>query len=76
MSVETKNAKVRRLVASGEYKEALQICKEWDYQDPSYRQILRLGYESLMYPRFYKQIGQDPEYNYQEAIKILHLVYD
>lgn len=73
--METKNDKVRRLVSSGEYKQALQICKEWNYKDPRHRDILRLGYECLMYPNFYKQLGYAPEKEYQEAIKVLHIVY-
>ena len=73
--METKNGKVRRLVSSGEYKQALQICKEWNYKDPRHRDILRLGYECLMYPNFYKQLGYNPEKEYQEAIKVLHIVY-
>ena len=73
--METKNDKVRRLVASGEYKEALQICKDWNYSDPTYRDILRLGYECLLYPTFYKQLGKDPDLAYKNAIKVLRQVY-
>jgi hypothetical protein len=73
--METKTDKVRRLVSSGDYKQALQICKEWQYRDPSHREILRLGYECLLYPDFYKQLGYDPNQEYQEAIKVLHIVY-
>lgn len=73
--METKNAKVRRLVREGEYKKALQICKEWDYENPEHREILRSGYDSLLYPSFYKQIGQNPEAQYNKAIEVLKLVY-
>lgn len=73
--MESKNSKVRRLVALGEYKQALQICKEWDYINPNHREILRLGYECLMYPRFYKQLGKDPDAAYKKAIEVLHIVY-
>lgn len=73
--MESKNEKVRRLVARGEYKQALQICKEWNYEDPSHREILRLGYECLMYPDFYTQIGYDPDIRYKDAIEVLHKVY-
>lgn len=73
--METKNAKVRRLVSQGEYKQALQICKDWDYRNPLHREKLRLGYECLQYPGFYKQLGYDPDAEYQEAIRILHIVY-
>lgn len=73
--IESKNAIVRRLVASGDYKSALQICKEWDYKDPSHRDILRLGYECMMYPGFYKQLGHDTDMRYAEAIRVLKQVY-
>lgn len=73
--METKNAKVRRLVREGEYKKALQICKEWDYENPEHREILRSGYDSLLYPSFYKQIGQNPEAQYNKAVEVLKLVY-
>lgn len=73
--METKNAKVRRLVREGEYKKALQICKEWDYENPEHREILRSGYDSLLYPSFYKQIGQNPESQYNKAVEVLKLVY-
>ena len=73
--METKNAKVRRLVREGEYKKALQICKEWDYENPEHREILRSGYDSLLYPSFYKQIGQNPEVQYNRAVEVLKLVY-
>jgi len=73
--METKNALVRRLVADKEYKKALQICKEWGYVNPTHREVLRLGYECLMYPRFYKQLGYDCDKCYHEAITVLELVY-
>lgn len=73
--METKNAKVRRLVKDGDYKQALQICKDWDYSDPADRNQLRLGYECLMYPEFYKQLGKDPEKEYASAIAVLINVY-
>ncbi len=73
--METKNAKVRRLVREGEYKKALQICKEWDYENPEHREILRSGYDSLLYPSFYKQIGQNPEAQYNKAVEVLKLIY-
>lgn len=73
--MKTKNQEVRELVSRGEYKKALQICKDWNYTSPSYGPILRRGYECLMYPRFYKQLGLDPTYEYQKAVDILLKVY-
>lgn len=73
--METKNAKVRRLVAAGQYKQALQICKDWDYESRMDRETLRLGYECLLYPSFYSQLGHDPELEYQRAVRVLIRVY-
>lgn len=73
--METKNAKVRRLVAEGQYKQALQICKDWRYENPEHREVLRVGYECLMYPEFYSQLGHDTELAYQRAVEVLHIVY-
>ena len=75
MLPESKNALVRRLVYEGEYKKALQICKEWNYENPEHSEILRLGYDCLMYPEFYKQLGKSPAYHYQEAVRVLKEVY-
>lgn len=66
---------VRKYVAAGEFKRALQICKDWDYSDPTHREILRLGYECLLYPEFYSQLGKDTEYQYEEAVRVLKEVY-
>lgn len=76
MILETKNAKVRRLVAAREYKQALQICKDWDKGiSPLYREQLRLGYECLVHPSFYQQLGINTESEYLKAVEILHKLY-
>lgn len=74
--METKNAKVRRLVKNKEYKKALQICKDWDYEDPVDRSNLQRGYECMLYPEFYKQLGYDPDMAIDLAIANLELVYN
>ena len=74
--METKNAMVRRLVQSGEYKRALQICKDWDRGICSEdREQLRLGYECLLYPRIYQQFGHDTDREYQKSIEVLKKLY-
>lgn len=73
--MKSKNQEVRDLVASSDYKHALQICKDWNYKNPEHRVILRRGYDCLMYPDFYRQIGKDPESEYQKAIKVLKELY-
>lgn len=75
MEWKSKNQEVRELVAQGEYKKALQICKEWKYANPSHSEILRRGYDCLMYPGFYKQLGKNPEEEYMKAVEVLKEVY-
>lgn len=73
--LETKNAKVRRLVSLGQYMEALKICKDWDYSNPTHRSILKRGYECKLYPRFYEQLGYTPSSEYEKAVAVLSEVY-
>lgn len=73
--IETKTDKVRRLVAEGDYKQALQICKDWDYPYDYMRDLLRRGYECYMYPSFYKQLGYDPPKEYEKAVEFLKNYY-
>lgn len=71
----SKNQQVRDLVKIKEYKKALQICKDWDYKDPEHRRILRTGYDCLMYPKFYEQLGYDVKSKYDEAVRVLEELY-
>ena len=73
--MESKNSQVRRLVASGDYRGALRICKDWIQSDPKDREQLRRGYECLLRPRFYKMINKDPELEYQRAVEVLKRIY-
>lgn len=57
---ERKTDKVRRLVATGRYKDALRIAKDFrlgisktDSDD------MRRGYECIVHPAFYQSIGMD-----------------
>lgn len=75
MEYKTKNQIVRELVSEGRYKEALQICKGWNYTDTSHRDILQRGYDCLMYPEFYRQLGFNPDTEYQKAVDVLIEVY-
>lgn len=73
--MKSKNQIVRDLVAEKKYKEALQICKDWNYENPSHRDILQRGYDCLMYPDFYRQIGFNPNIEYQKALDVLNMIY-
>lgn len=71
----TKNALVRQLVSEKRYKEALRICKDWSQKSEEDRKILRLGYECLIHPRFYEELGMDAEDAVLEAIRVLVRIY-
>lgn len=75
MEWKSKNQEVRELVARGEYIKALQMCKDWDYADSTYSDILSRGYECFKYPEFYIQIGYNPPEEYEKAVDILIKVY-
>lgn len=63
--MDTKTSLVRKLVASGDYKKALSICKDWRGGIASKDvESLRLGYECIVNPRFYQQL----HYNIDEAV--------
>lgn len=59
-SNETKSDKVRRLVAAGEYRKALLIAKDFRLGiSKEDHEKLSLGYEVIVHPRFYEQLGYD-----------------
>lgn len=75
--METKTDKVRRLVKSKYYKEALGICKDWIHPiSKEESDTLRRGYECYHYPDFYKQLGYDPDSEINKAINILCKLYN
>lgn len=73
---ERKSDIVRRLVAGGQYKEALRIAKgfrlgisEEDSDD------MKRAYECIVHPAFYQQIGFDPEKVAQKGVEIIRRLY-
>ena len=72
----SKSDTVRGLVADGEYKKALNIAKGFQLgitkEDSS---KMKLAYECLVYPVFYKQIGTDTETAILEGVQILVDLY-
>lgn len=72
----TKKSQVVAHVTAGRYKQALAICKCWSLPITSEESsILRRGYECMINPKFYKELGYDPEEQIDKAIKILKRVY-
>lgn len=74
--MERKSDAVRRLVAAGEYKEALRIAKDFhlgitkgDSDD------MRRGYECMVSPRFYQSIGMDTDQLAQKGVDTVIRLY-
>lgn len=73
---EKKSDIVRKLVANGEYKKALRIAKGFrlgicksDLDDMS------RGYECMIRPEFYRQIGIDTEEAVEKGIDVIKRLY-
>ncbi len=73
---EKKSDAVRRLVAAGEYKKALRIAKEFRLGiDPADKEAMRLGYECMVSPEFYRQIGKDVSAEIKRGVDVLIRIY-
>lgn len=74
--MERKSDKVRRLVAAGDYKEALRIAKGFKLgiSEEDSDDMVR-GFESMAFPRFYHSIGMDPSALIQKGIETLKRLY-
>lgn len=74
--MERKSDAVRRLVAEGNFKAALRIAKGFrlgiskeDADD------MKRGYECLLYPDFYSQLGIDPCKTAQKGVDTVQRLY-
>ena len=73
---ERKSDKVRRLVAEGRYKEALRIAKDFHLGiSKEDSDIMKRGYECMVWPDFYRQIGKMPSEISQKAIETVQRLY-
>ena len=73
---EKKTDMVRRLVAAGDYKEALRIAKDFRLgisKDDS--DDMRRGYECITNPRFYRSIGVDTEAAARRGVEVVRGLY-
>lgn len=67
-----KSDMVRRYVASGEYRKALRIAKEFRLGiSKEDSEAMKRGYEAMLYPDFYKQLGQDTDRIEQKGVETL-----
>ncbi len=73
---EKKSDIVRRLIAAGEYKKALRIAKGFRLGiSKADREAMRLGYECMVSPDFYRQIGKDVRAEINRGVDVLVRIY-
>jgi hypothetical protein len=74
--MKSKTDQVRELVAAGAFKEALKIAKTFrigiSQQD---KLAIALGYECIVHPAFYQQLGKCPTTLIQEAQSVMQRLY-
>ena len=72
----TASDKVRRLVAEGDYRQALKIAKGFrlGVSKEESGQMVR-AFECYTNADFYRQIGKDPEEEIAEGIRVLTLIF-
>jgi hypothetical protein len=74
--MEKKSDAVRRLVREGKMKEALQIAKGFRLGiSQEQRDAMERGYEAMLYPSFYRQIGKSPDDLIRQGKEVLVQLY-
>jgi hypothetical protein len=58
--METKLSMLRRHMAVGDYKSALRLAANWQ-QLGAHRDAITKGWAAMQYPRFYSDIGEEPD---------------
>lgn len=73
---ERKSDAVRRLTVAGDYRKALSIAKDFrlgiSQED---QEALRLAYECMVWPDFYRQVGRDVGYEIDAGVMVLNRLY-
>jgi len=73
---EKKSDIVRRLTASGEYRKALRIAKDFRLGIcKADSDAMRLAYECMVYPVFYQQLGRDTDAEIAKGVGVLLELY-
>lgn len=67
---------VRELVRRGRYREALRIAKDFRLGiTPEQHDSMARGYECMLYPDFYSQIGKNAEECVKDGVETLVSLY-
>ncbi|GHU55177.1 hypothetical protein AGMMS49975_16620 [Clostridia bacterium] len=73
---EKKSDIVRRLVTDGEYKKALRIAKDFRLGiSKADSEAVKRGYECMLYPGTYAQLGIDTDKAVESGISTLSRLY-
>ena len=73
---ETKSDIVRKLVSEKNYKKALRIAKDFRLGIcESDADAMKRGYECMINPTFYRQIGIDTEFAIEVCIRTIENLY-
>lgn len=74
--MEKKSDRVRALVASGRYKEALAITKGFRLGiTRNQHDAMARAYECMVYPDFYRSIGKEPQEEIDAGISVICSLY-
>lgn len=74
--MESKTDRVRRLVAAGNYLDALRIAKDFHLGiSKTESDLMKRGYECIVHPEFYKSIGVDVDRTVRLGIATLKCLY-
>lgn len=67
----TKFQNAREAFRAGDYKKALRLAKDFRmHVTKEQRDIMSVGYECIVHPEFYRQLGMNTEEKIQEAIQV------
>lgn len=67
----SKTELVKKYISRGEFEKALCIAKGFKMGDKELLNTIKLGYDCLKNPNFYKQLGKDTEVCVRDGIEAM-----
>lgn len=67
----SKTELVKKHISNGEFEKALRIVKGWQIKNKELGHRIKLGYDCLKNPSFYKQLGKDTEACIKDGIEAM-----
>jgi hypothetical protein len=72
----SKTEQMLEYLRSGNIKQALRLTKSFRLGfSPAQKKVLDLGYECLVSPYIYRQLGKDTDACVRQAVSLLHSIY-